>query len=291
MEEERCMNCVMIILNYNDSRRAWRLAQKCNSFKNIEKVVIVDNCSSDDSIDYFSKQNLNNEIDFVFSKENNGFASGNNQGAKYALEKYKPEYLFFANTDTIFQEDDVEACLKKLSGDERLGLVSMRMKDIKGNEEKSSWKFKPFYEYLLLYFWVYRHWNYDKYTYKKFRKGFQYVDVVRGSFMMFRARAFSKVNFFDENTFLYYEEDIISHRLKEANFKIGILTNRFYIHNHIYSGKKNAFFIKHHLDRSLKYFLVNYYKIGNLKKIAFNFCALLGDLDLFLVENLDRRKK
>lgn len=285
------MNCVMVILNYNDSRRAWSLAQKCNSFENIDKVIIVDNFSSDDSVDFFSLNNQNHEIDIVLSKENNGFASGNNLGARYALRNYNPKYLFFANTDTIFKENDVEACLKQMEHDKNLGLVSMRMKDVKGKEEKSAWRFKPFYEYLLLYFWVYRHSNYDKYTYKEFDKEFQYVDVVRGSFMMFRSEAFLAAGYFDESTFLYYEEDIISYRLKEKAYKVGVLTDHFYIHNHIYLGKKNAFFIKHHLDRSLKYFLTNYYKIGVLKRLIFSFCAFLGDFDLFLVEELNKRRR
>lgn len=284
------MNCVMIILNYNDSNRAWNLAERCNSYKNIDKVIIVDNCSSDDSLDFFSKKNQEGKIDIVNSQENNGFASGNNIGARYALKKYHPSYILFANTDTIFQENDVEACLRKLNDDKNLGLISMRMKNIKGYEERAAWRFMPFYEHLIFNFWIYRHFNREKYTYKKFDGDFQYVDVVRGSFLMFRAEAFSTAGYFDENTFLYYEEDIISYRLRKANYKIGILTNHFYIHNHVYSKKENNSVTKHHSDSSQKYFLVNYYKINRLKEIILDFCILLGNIERFFINKLDRRK-
>lgn len=284
------MSCSMVILNFNDSRRAWQLAKKCFLFKNIDNVIIVDNKSTDDSLEYFSKQNLRHHIDVITSDENNGFASGNNIGARYAVERYNPDYILFANTDTIFKDSDVESCLKKLQEDGSLGLISMRMKDINGIEEKSSWRFKPFYEYLLHNFWLYRHFNYSKYTYKDFDEEFQYVDIVRGSFMLFKSEAFIKANFFDENTFLYYEEDIISYRLKTINYKVGMLTDHFYIHNHIYSGKENYSFINYHLNRSLKYFLVKYYKINKLEEKLLDMAIFWGDIELRIINRLKLRK-
>ena len=282
------VSCSMVILNYNDSRRAWQLAKKCFLFKNIDNVIIVDNKSTDDSLEYFSKQNLRHHIDVIISDENNGFASGNNIGARYVVERYNSDYILFANTDTIFEDGDVESCLKKLQEDDTLGLISMRMKDINGIEEKSSWRFKPFYEYLLHNFWLYRHFNYDKFTYSDFTEEFQYVDVVRGSFMLFKSEALIKTSFFDENTFLYYEEDIISYRLKIINYKVGILTDHFYIHNHIYSEKENYSFINYHLNRSLKYFLVKYYKIGIMKKILWDIAVSVGKCELKIIEKLKR---
>ncbi len=44
--------------------------------------------------------------------------------------------MLFANTDTIFVNDDIMACQEALDDNDKLGLVSMRMKDIHGNEEE-----------------------------------------------------------------------------------------------------------------------------------------------------------
>ena len=280
------MNCAMVILNYNDSHRAWKLAQKCKTFKNIDKIIIVDNKSTDDSIEYFSKKSKDNKIEIVISKENNGFASGNNIGARYILKKYSPTFLFFANTDTIFQEADLDACFEKLKEDEKLALVSMRMLDVKGNEEKSSWKFIPFYKWILLNFWIYRKFNFNKLIYQKFDTDFQYVDVVRGSFMVFKTELFFKCGLFDENTFLYFEEDIISYKLKEINYNVGLLTNHFYIHNHIYSKNKNKTYNEYYMDQSLKYFLTNYYEIGILKTTLLELCIFLGKIESFFFNKL-----
>ena len=103
------MNCVMIILNYKDAERAILLAKRCEKFCSINKIIIVDNDSKDKSYEKIS--NISNEkIDVLKADKNRGFAAGNNVGAKYAVEKYNPQYIFFANTDTIFEESNILKC-------------------------------------------------------------------------------------------------------------------------------------------------------------------------------------
>lgn len=283
------MNFVMVILNYNDSRRAWALAEKCSRFSIIDNVIIVDNKSTDDSVEFLLKKNYEN-IKIILSEKNNGFASGNNIGVRYAKDNLDAKYILFANTDTIFTEKDVQKCLIQLESDENLGLVSMRIKDIKGNEERSAWKFKTYWDYLLSNFWVYRHNTYKKATYKNFKTNFQYVDIVRGSFMLFKADALSLVDYFDEGTFLYYEEEIIAYRLKRAKYKVGLLTDCSYIHNHISSKNQNIWFGKKNYDKSLRYFLSNYYKINILQKMFFDIAVKISDVETLLMQFLKRRK-
>lgn len=275
------MLCAMIILNYNDSKRAIELAEKTSKYEEIEKIIIVDNSSSDNSI-FNLKKIDSNKIECIFSDKNKGFASGNNIGAKYAISQYSPEYLLFANTDTIFSKEDIEACINKLKNDSSLGLVSMRMKDINNNEERSSWKFKKYWDYLFFNYWIYKHFTYKNNTYKKYEKNFQYVDIVRGSYMLFNSKALELVNFFDENTFLYYEEEIISFKLKRAGYNIGLLTDRWYIHNHINSGKENLEFTKKCLDDSLFYFLKEYYQINRFEQFLLKLSQKIADIELIL---------
>ena len=49
------MDCVMIILNYKDSERAISLAKRCEKFCSIEKIIIVDNDSKDNSYEKINK--------------------------------------------------------------------------------------------------------------------------------------------------------------------------------------------------------------------------------------------
>lgn len=264
------MKCVLIILNYNDSHRALELAQKSIKYNNIDRVVIVDNKSTDNSVEYLENQIENHDkIDILKARSNRGFAAGNNIGARYVNKKYRPEYILFANTDTIFGENDINECIKCMNEKENLGLVSMRIKDIKGNEEKSAWRFKSFFKYAMFNIWLYRRLTYKQGVYTNFNKKFQLVNIVRGSFMFFNASVLEQVGFFDEGTFLYYEEEIISKKLEMSGYKVGLITDHFYIHNHINSASSNKWFIKKYMDKSLYYFLSKYYEIGRIKKAFF----------------------
>lgn len=273
------MKCVMVILNYKDAKRALQLAEKCCTFSSIEKVIIVDNNSLDNSAEYL-RSKKNKEIDLCIASENKGFAAGNNIGAKYGIAAYKPEYILFANTDTIFEDKEILACIEALDFDKTIGLISMRIKNINGEEERSAWKYKSFVQYLLFNFWIYRHFTYkkDRYIYSTEKKT-QFVDMVRGSFMMFRTEALEKAGYFDEETFLYYEEECISYRLKQKGYKVGILTNYFYIHNHISSNIKNKYSMKEVMDQSLIHFLKRYYKVGKIKMKVFCFAVRISSAE------------
>lgn len=279
------MDCVMIILNYNDSRRALELAETCKDYSTIDRIIIVDNKSTDDSIDYLT-ENLSSKIDLCKAIENKGFAAGNNIGAKYAIKKYAPKSLLFANTDTIFFNDDVKACQDALDKNDKLGLVSMRMKDIHSNEERAAWKYKSFMEYLLSFFWCYMHRTYknDRYQYND-KAVVQIVDMVRGSFMMFRTEALCKADYFDEGTFLYYEEECISYKLKKKNYSVGIITNHFYIHNHI-SARGDNIKMKKIMDASLLHFLKEYYRIGPIKSAMFKLASKYSYCENYIIQRI-----
>lgn len=261
------MKSSMVILNYMDKNRALELSRRCITFSCIDKVVIVDNCSPDDSYSWLKQENDDVNIEIIKSEKNGGFSYGNNYGAKYLIKKYNPKYILFANTDTFFEENDVIACLQKLNEEKDLGLVSIRIHDPNGNEENSCWKHKNYFQMTMFCLCLYRRRKYKDFYYSlKEDEDFKIVDVVRGSFMCFKTKALTDIDFFDENTFLYYEEDIISRRLEKKSYRVGILTNHYYIHNHIYSKNQDYLKVKRNLDKSLIYYLENYYNLNIFQK-------------------------
>ena len=280
-------NCVLVILNFNDSKRSLSLAKKCKTFSAIDKVIIVDNKSTDNSIEYLKQNLVSDDIDLIVSEVNKGFASGNNLGAKYAYMRYTPKFILFANTDTIFTDEDVKACIDKLKSDENLGLISMRIKNTKGIEERSAWKYKTYKEYCLSNIWLYRHKNYKNGVYLNYTQNFQYVEIVRGSFMLFKMKCLKDVNYFDENTFLYYEEEIICYKLRKAGYKVGILAANYYIHNHI-SKELNLYDIGKCMSQSLRYFLINYYLIDKLKIRIFDLTVSVNNIENKLISLIRR---
>ncbi|MEM2247842.1 MAG: glycosyltransferase, partial [Thermoproteota archaeon] len=75
----------VVILNYN-GRRFLETCLKSllnSTYKNFE-IVVVDNGSKDDSVEYLKKNFSNNErVKIVQLGKNYGFAEGNNIGYKY----------------------------------------------------------------------------------------------------------------------------------------------------------------------------------------------------------------
>ena len=66
-----------------------------------KKILVVDNHSTDSSVEILRKEFTQSEVEILQTKENNGFAAGNNFAIKYALENLEFEYFLIINNDTI----------------------------------------------------------------------------------------------------------------------------------------------------------------------------------------------
>lgn len=281
------MECIMVILNYKDCDRAIRLAKNCSNFKIIDKIVIVDNDSQDGSYEKILL-NISEKIEVIKAEKNNGFSAGNNIAAKYIVKKYKPQYIFFANTDTIFKEENIVECINVLNKDNDLGLVSLRMLGPDGKEQVSWYNFSTYKDYISRLFWIGRRKYYKKRMAISYSNSFQYVDIIRGSFMFFKAEALEKAGFFDENTFLYCEETIISYRLKQVGYKVGLLTNMSYIHDHFENISNTNLISIRRLYESKLYYVKNYLKIGKSKQLLMKILIEYSILEIKCIETLKK---
>lgn len=278
----------MVILNYNDANRAIVLAEKCGKYNHINKVIIVDNCSTDSSWKLLNSIKEKN-IDVIKSKYNGGFAAGNNIGAKYAIDKYNPEFILFANTDVIFEEFIVEKCIEAHKANKEFGLISTLMIGPDGKEQVATWNYAKFHKLFLNCFWIYRKFNINK-TIKtiNYPNELNEVNIVRGSFMFFKRKALESAKYFDENTFLYGEEAIISKRLYQAGFKVGVLRDIKYIHNHLESIEVEDMSIKKLkmlLDSSF-YFQATYCDIDMWKKAIFYLAIRWAVFEQYIINKM-----
>ena len=133
------------------------------------------------------------------------------------------------------------------------------------------WK-TPSYLYELLSTMNYFH-KYAKklITYKDsyYKDGLNEVDVIHGCFFIGRLKDFKKINFFDTNTFLYYEENILSYKAKKNNLGIYVDTSISVIHNLSLSVDKSLNKLKNYkiLKDSMFYYETRYRKINIFKYI------------------------
>ena len=71
------MKTGIVILNYNDYETTLKCLQPILDYKNIDYIIVVDNCSTNDSYDQLAKHR-NDRWVLLRSPSNGGYAKGNN---------------------------------------------------------------------------------------------------------------------------------------------------------------------------------------------------------------------
>ena len=113
----------LIAINYNQSQVTFELLE---SLKNLEypryEVIIVDNGSPDRSIEKIRTEYP--DVIFIESKQNLGFAGGNNLGLAHA----KGEFIFFINNDTELLSNTLNPLVEKLRESDKIGMVCPKIR-------------------------------------------------------------------------------------------------------------------------------------------------------------------
>lgn len=215
------MQLSIIIVNYNV--KLFLEQCLCSVKKAIEglaaEVIVVDNNSSDNSIEYLSPKFLS--VRFIENKVNTGFAKACNQG----LQESKGKYILFLNPDTIIPEDCFTKSISFLDADTAAGALGIRMIDGSGKFLKESKRSFPSpATSLFKLFGLARMFPRSK-TFSKYHLGHlnekenNEVDVLAGAFIMVKKEVLDKVGGFDEIFFMYGEDVDLSYRIQKAGYK------------------------------------------------------------------------
>ena len=88
-----------------------------NNVNGEKKIIVVDNASPNKTFNDLQKEYKDtSDVVVIESKENLGFAKGNNLGYKYAVEYFNPEFIVVMNNDMeIKQQDFIEEIDKSFS--------------------------------------------------------------------------------------------------------------------------------------------------------------------------------
>ncbi len=273
------MTSAIIILNYNDGVNTKKLAQQIRSYHAFAHIILVDNCSTDDSFSVL-KALSDDKIDVIQTTANNGYACGNNFGAQYAIAQYHPDYLFIANPDIMVTDEVALSILRTMQDNSEYGAMSCIV-----NQGYNVWQLPGFIGMIESLFLIW--FNLDKRSIKKHllssQNPIEKVGVVEGSFFCIRRSAFELIKGLDERTFLYVEENILAKRLDNVGYAIGVLTGARYDHYHSVSIKKEYRASKaraFHLFRdSMKLYNKEYLHTNLMQDLLFDFCYGIAYLE------------
>ena len=273
----------LVVLNYRDAQGSERVCKLATNINGINYVIIVDNDSSDGSYEKLSSLK-SNKVKVVESGKNGGYSYGYNYGLRIA-EKLHTDYVFVCNSDNIFDEDLIQGCINFLENNSNCGAVSARQYDADGKENISAWKFPSYREDLAFCFQFYRKYFYKGNHEEEIKGKYQKVDALSGSFTCFRMSALVEAGMYDDNVFLYNEENIISKRLKKSGFDTYRINEYSYIHDH--KRKRGVQEVNYRkimrILGSGYYYQTNYNNITGGKKLLFWISVHIGGIEILLI--------
>lgn len=256
------MKTAIIILNYNDYKTTIDMINQIKDYKVLDHIIIVDNNSTDSSFKELKKYEKNN-IEVIKTDNNKGYAYGNNFGIKYAINNYKVDNIIISNPDIIIDEETIKDLIKQLKYN-NVSLIAPLINE-KGIISRG-WRLPTLKDDLLSninYFHKYAAKNME-YNEEQFKNKLTEVEVVKGCFFLIKAKVLQEIDYFDENTFLYYEENILGKKLKNKGYKSYIFKDKEVIHDLSVSVDKSFKSLKKYkiLKKSQRYYEKKYNNVN-----------------------------
>ncbi len=218
----------IIVLNYNGKqhiKECFDSLKKINYPKSNYEVIMVDNNSQDNSVEY--TKNKYPWIKILELKKNYGFARGNNKGARFA----KGEYLAFLNSDTSVDKDWVSGAINVLL-EKKLFIGSSLMLDYYNKDKVlvNNLKKTSFGSFISE--------DSGKKIYKM-DKEIKFTFHPSGAGMFIKKTIFLKLKGFDENYFMYGEDMSLGWNAWTKGYNIISIPSSIYWHKVRGSSKKS----------------------------------------------------
>lgn len=279
------MKTGMVIVHYNDYDSLHHLIENVKNYSVISKIIIVDNNSSDE-IKVKLKQLSYKKVKIIENKENFGFAKAINIGSRDLIKELGPCNIIISNADVIIEkEQDIKDLIKELNK-RTIGIVAPTI--IEGTYLNRGWKNpSPFLDSMLNLVYIHRFFRkkYVFYDEKHYENKTSIVEVVSGCFFIVKSSNLEKINFLDENTFLYYEENILAKKMKVQKLYLLVCNDISIVHNHSVSIDKNINKIKKlKLQKKSQYYFQTTYQHANIiEKFLLKSTAFISRMILTVV--------
>lgn len=199
----------IVTVNYNGSihTRAFLNSLRHISYRQIE-IFVVDNASCESIEDL--KQDFP-EVIFIESKENLGFAGGNN----LALQAATGKYFFLLNNDTELEANFLEPLVSLMESNPSIGIVSSKLVYYSEPNRLQFAGSRGINMYTGRGFAI----GHKELDAPKFDDSYK-TELAHGAAMMFSRDVVEKVGLMADLYFLYYEETDFCERVKRAGFEI-----------------------------------------------------------------------
>lgn len=261
------MKNVLLVLNYNSASKVKSLVKTTEKFEHVDNIVIVDNSSSDTEFEKL-KTIVSVKVHIIKSETNRGYAAGNNLGLDFISRHFQDDdNVFILNPDISITDENIVTVSTYLDYHSNAGMVTIPMRG-----GHSAWRFTSFFKNIFIetgaFAILFKKFNaHYKYYYENSDAGYLNVDVVAGSFFGIKLKNIKKVKYFDFGTFLYYEEEILSKKLKKIGLNGVVVLQGSYTHLHDYKSEDKLVQKTKILNSSRRYFFNKYFNLNIIQRI------------------------
>jgi len=235
----------IIIVSYNTLDLIGDCLTSVFEASNITReVFVVDNASTDGSSDFINDNFPS--VHLLANTKNVGFAAANNQ----VLQQCKGKYIFFLNPDTTVLSNAFSEAISFMDAHPRFGLAGTKIINSDGTLQRSvSYKYPG-----------------QKYAANTLSNLPGNIACVLGASMIGRSEIIKKIGGFDEDFFLYGEDQDLCLKIRKLGYEIGYTDSAVVIHlggqsektsssSEIWGKKVRAeyiFYRKHYLPKTIK---------------------------------------
>ncbi len=215
---------IATVLNYN----GWEDAAECvdsllaSSYANL-KVVIIDNCSADNSVDELAKLADGNRVQLVQTDANLGSVGGTVFGARYALQN-KADFIFALSNDLVVPPNTIEVLVNAMLSDPGLGVLSPKIMYYRRPDRIWSCGF-------LMNHWLARGTDLvNRVGRSRHNAEMLDVDMLVGAVMFLRRELVERIGFLDERYFFQNEEYDFFDRVTKGGWRVKVAMNTSVLH-------------------------------------------------------------
>ncbi|MFH1142678.1 MAG: glycosyltransferase family 2 protein [Candidatus Uhrbacteria bacterium] len=229
------------------------------------KLIIVDNPGKDDSLDYIQKQIMPRsgkglpEIELIANQKNTGFAVGNNQGIKLALEQGY-DYVYLLNNDAKLDPEAIERAVEVAEADLKIGSVQSLMLLWQNPEVINSTGGMVHF----LGFGFVRDNGADCGSRIVDRSGIE-IAYASGAAVLYRADLLRKIGMLDEFLWLYHEDLELGWRIRLAGYKNVLAEKSIAYHHYEFSRSIQKWFW---MERNRWIVLLTHLRWGSIVLLA-----------------------
>jgi GT2 family glycosyltransferase len=259
--KEATADISVVIVNYKVKEYIANLLNslgKAQHNVNLE-IFVVDNASGDDSISYLKKRYP--DVNYIANEENLGFGKANNQAIKQATGKF----TLIINPDTVVSEDTLDVLVDYMNRHPECGVSGCKIMNPDGTFARECRRSVPDLKSA-----VFRVLALDVLFPKSKFFGKRYlgwlpesenakVPVLSGSCMFWRTSLLKELGGFDEDFFMYCEDDDICYRVQQTDYTVDYVAETSIIHYKGESTKKDDLRYIRIFNKALYQFFAKHY--------------------------------